>query len=59
MNKKWHEANRMPSNATRAERISWHAAHVQACQCRPVPASLREDVQRCLAEDPNTRRESS
>jgi hypothetical protein len=59
VNKAWHEANPMPSKATRDERIGWHAAHMQACQCRPVPASLREDVQRYLAERPNAGRKSS
>jgi hypothetical protein len=59
MNKAWHEANPLPSNATRDERIVWHAAHVQACRCRPVPTSLREDVRRYLEEHPNARREPS
>lgn len=43
MNKKWHAANPMPPNATRDDRIRWHVAHAQACQCRRVPASLRKE----------------
>jgi hypothetical protein len=58
MNKKWHEANPMPANATRDQRIGWHAAHLQACQCRPVPARLHEDVQRHLADHPKAGRKS-
>jgi hypothetical protein len=54
-NRAWHEANRMPERATRAQRIKWHAAHAQACQCRPVPASLRADVEHHLAARPGAK----
>ena len=57
MNKEWHNANPMPPKATRDERINWHAAHSKACQCRPIPASLREEVQRYLAARADPRSE--
>ena len=39
-NREWHEQNRMPRNPTLEQRLAWHLAHAQACQCRPIPASL-------------------
>jgi hypothetical protein len=44
MNKAWHAAHPMPPKATREQRVRWHAAHLRACACRPVPESLQEDV---------------
>ena len=46
MNQAWHAENRMPKNATREQRIDWHASHAAACACREVPEPLREDVER-------------
>jgi hypothetical protein len=43
-NRDWHEANRMPVNATRDQRIDWHVRHACACACREVPLSLRDAV---------------
>ena len=40
LNREWHEANRMPLNATLDQRITWHLAHAQRCACRPIPAKL-------------------
>ncbi len=31
--KKWHIANRMPTNATLEERIAWHVGHKKNCSC--------------------------
>jgi hypothetical protein len=39
-NRLWHEANRMPRNASGDQRIVWHLAHAQACGCRPVPPGV-------------------
>lgn len=39
-NRQWHEQNRMPHNPTVEQRLAWHLAHAQACQCRPIPASV-------------------
>lgn len=44
INESWHAAHRLPRNATHAERVQWHRAHQKACGCRPVPASLRDEV---------------
>ena len=40
-NAQWHAANRMPKQPTEAERIAWHKRHVEHCQCRPIPESVR------------------
>lgn len=41
LNAAWHEANPMPKKPTKAQRLSWHQAHVKNCGCRPMPATLR------------------
>lgn len=40
VNRKWHDKNRMPKNATTKQRIKWHHAHSKACACRPIPAKI-------------------
>lgn len=40
INAEWHEAHRMPRNATLEQRIAWHAEHARACACREVPPKL-------------------
>ena len=45
-NRAWHAENRMAPKATRDQRIEWHARHAEACACREVPPSIREDVER-------------
>lgn len=44
VNEEWHDAHKMPVNATRKQRIEWHAAHAAVCGCRPVPPSLATEV---------------
>ncbi|MCG5239367.1 hypothetical protein [Azospirillum doebereinerae] len=44
MNRNWHEAHPMPPKATRQQRVEWHLEHVQACGCRPPPASLIAEI---------------
>ncbi len=44
LNRDWHQAHPLPRNASRAERIRWHAAHARHCGCRPIPGSLKADV---------------
>ncbi len=39
-NRAWHEANRMPENATPAQRAAWHFAHAQHCGCRAITPSI-------------------
>jgi hypothetical protein len=46
INRAWHAANQMPKNATREQRIDWHARHAGACACREVPASLRAEIEK-------------
>lgn len=41
INAKWHQAHRMPKNATLDQRVAWHIAHAKACGCREIPASIR------------------
>jgi hypothetical protein len=48
LNKEWHRLNRMPPKATREQRIQWHAAHASACACRPIPESIRQDVEKLV-----------
>ena len=44
LNSDWHQENRLTSNASPQERLSWHTAHAEACACRPIPF----DVQRLM-----------
>ena len=46
MNAAWHRENPMPRRATQAQRVEWHLRHAEACACRPVPESLRAEVER-------------
>lgn len=48
LNREWHQDNRMPPKATRAQRIQWHAAHAKKCGCRAIPESLRQDIEKLL-----------
>ena len=41
LNKIWHQNNRMPAQATLAQRIRWHRDHQKHCACREVPKSLK------------------
>ncbi len=47
INKAWHEQNRMPKNATLAQRVDWHVAHLKSCSCRTdLPTRIREEIAR-------------
>ena len=48
LNKEWHRLNRMPPQATRDQRIKWHAEHAAKCSCREIPESIRADVEKLL-----------
>ena len=52
LNKEWHRLNRMPPKATREQRIKWHAEHAQACACRAIPESIRQEVQKLVKAYP-------
>jgi hypothetical protein len=45
LNKDWHARNRMPINASLAQRVAWHRAHARACGCRPMPAMIAEAIE--------------
>jgi hypothetical protein len=46
INKEWHAANRMPKNATLEQRVEWHKAHAENCDCREMPKSIAEELRR-------------
>lgn len=41
----WHAANPLPRNATREERLHWHLAHAANCGCRPIPETIRRELE--------------
>jgi len=48
LNKEWHRSHRLPTKATREQRIAWYAAHAAGCGCREIPLSIRPDVLKLL-----------
>lgn len=46
LNREWHQAHRMPKNATQAQRLRWHIAHARHCGCRQMPESLKREIAR-------------
>ena len=44
INASWHGKNKMPKNATFAQRAKWHLAHEKNCDCRPIPDKLRKEI---------------
>lgn len=58
INKEWHEAHKMPRNASMEERIDWHVAHAASCGCRPIPDSVLKamDKRGLLAPTPRSLR---
>ena len=44
INKKWHQNNVMPRNATAEDRIKWHLEHSKNCGCRPIPESIQKEL---------------
>ena len=44
VNKEWHSKNKMPKNATEAQRIKWHLAHTNNCNCWPIPPKLQKVI---------------
>lgn len=45
INKEWHEAHRMPRNATLEQRLDWHVNHAANCNCREMPPSIRAELE--------------
>jgi hypothetical protein len=48
LNREWDRDHRMPLLATREQRIEWHVTHANVCACRPVPDSIRLEVEMLL-----------
>lgn len=44
INKDWHEANKMPRNATLEQKIKWHTNHAENCNCRPMSHKLLDII---------------
>jgi hypothetical protein len=40
LNAAWHERHPLLRNATMAQRVKWHLAHVKACGCRDIPKTV-------------------
>lgn len=40
INKEWHDAHKMPKNATLEQRLDWHLNHALNCTCREMPGEL-------------------
>jgi hypothetical protein len=45
INAEWHNANKMPRNPTREQRLDWHLRHSEACTCREIPPGLKAEVE--------------
>ncbi len=45
MNREWHPAHVLGSNAPMDRRVEWHVAHARECACAPVPASVLAEIQ--------------
>ena len=45
INKEWHEAHRMPRNATLEQRLDWHVNHAANCSCREMPPGIRAELE--------------
>jgi hypothetical protein len=44
LNKEWHLAHRMPTNATLQQRIEWHIEYQKNCSCRPIPEKILAEI---------------
>lgn len=55
VNKKWHEANRMPGGATSKQRVKWHLEHTRECGCRSIPQAILGEILKEFDEPDETR----
>jgi hypothetical protein len=46
INKEWHDKNVMPKNANFEQRVQWQLEHRKNCSCRPIPAKLKEEMEK-------------
>lgn len=49
----WHQANKMPENATLEQRIAWHVEHALHCGCREMPELIRKEIDKKTQIRPN------
>ena len=45
INKAWHEAHKMPRDATLEQRLEWHLKHAANCECREIPKSILRELE--------------
>lgn len=48
-NKERHLANKMPPKATLDQKIKRHIEHAKNCKCRPMPESIKKEIQKRIA----------
>ncbi len=46
MNEGWHSAHPMPKDPTFDQRVAWHMEHARECGCRPMPDTLKREIER-------------
>jgi hypothetical protein len=44
MNREWHLAHVLGSNAPMDRRVEWHLEHARVCGCRAVPATVLAEM---------------
>ena len=44
--REWHDKNPMKKNPTLEERIEWHVEHAKHCGCRPMPKSIKDEIEK-------------
>jgi len=44
INRAWHLKHKMPKNPTESQREEWHMKHEKKCDCRPMPAKMKEKL---------------
>jgi hypothetical protein len=55
INKAWHDAHKMPRNATLGHRLEWRLSHALNCGCREMPLAIREELEARSLLDPTPR----
>jgi hypothetical protein len=56
LNRDWHHRHVMPEAATVDERVKWHLDHARNCGCRPIPATILEEMTKAGVASPSARR---
>lgn len=45
LNRQWHEAHKLPRNATLEQRLDWHLMHAANCGCREMPPTIKRELE--------------